>query len=185
VEAEFIRQLDVFEHVTGRWPDFIDGHQHVHALPGVRTAFLKVISKQIPWTSPPLIRDPADTVSAIAARGAVPAKSLMLAGLARGFGAAVRAAGFPTNDGFSGASTFDERQDFGQELARFLRRPGRRHLVMCHPGHVDDELVGLDPVVGRRQQEFAAIMAFPGLGGLLWHPVRSADGAINWGQIDG
>jgi chitin disaccharide deacetylase len=181
IEAELTRQLDQFQGVTGRWPDFIDGHQHVHALPGVRKAFLKVI-KQIPWQSPPLIRDPADTMAAIAARGAAPAKSLMLAGLARGFGHDVRVAGFPTNDGFSGASAFAEGQDFGQELTRFMSRPGSRHLVMCHPGHVDVELAGLDPVVGRREQEFAAIAAFPGLVDQLWHPVRQADGAINWGQ---
>jgi chitin disaccharide deacetylase len=179
VAAELGRQLNLFRQVSGRWPDFIDGHQHVHALPGVRTAFLGCV-KQIPWPSPPLIRDPADTLAAIRARGAAPAKSLLLAGLARGFGHDVRVAGFPTNDGFSGASAFNQRVDFAAELARFLKSPGGRHLVMCHPGHVDAELAGLDPVVGRREQEFAAIAAFPGLVERLWHPVRQADGAINW-----
>ena len=181
VESELIRQLDLFREIAGQMPDFIDGHQHVHALPGVRTAFLKVI-KSSTWQSRPLIRDPADTVTAIMARGAATGKSLMLAALSRGFGEAVRAAGFPTNDGFSGASAFDERQGFGQELNRFLSHPGRRHLVMCHPGHVDDELATLDPVVGRREQEFAALSAAPGLPDRLWHPQRASSGSIDWSR---
>jgi chitin disaccharide deacetylase len=179
IEAEVTRQLDLFEAVAGVPPVFIDGHQHVHALPGVRTAFLAAINRR-PWSSRPLIRDPGDTVAAIMARGAVTGKSLMLAGLSRGFGAAVRAAGFPTNVGFSGASAFDERVGFDQELLRFLSRPGSRHLVMCHPGHVDAELPTLDPVVHRREQEFAALMAAPDLPARIWHPVRSANGTIDW-----
>lgn len=179
IAAEVTRQLDQFEAVAGVPPDFIDGHQHVHALPGVRNAFLAAIAKR-PWLSRPLIRDPADTVAAIMARGAVTGKSLMLAGLCRGFGAAANAAGFPTNNGFSGASAFDERTDFGQELARFLSHPGPRHLVMCHPGHFDAELPTLDPVVNRRDQEFAALMATPGLPERIWHPTRTAGGMIDW-----
>src|SRR5690606_36013742 len=33
-------QLDAFEQALGTPPDFIDGHQHVHQLPGVRQALL-------------------------------------------------------------------------------------------------------------------------------------------------
>jgi hypothetical protein len=51
---------------------------------------------------------------------------------------------------------------------------------MCHPGHVDAELPTIDPVVGRREQEFAALMAFPGLPERLLRPARRADGAIDW-----
>jgi chitin disaccharide deacetylase len=179
IEAELIRQLDQFEAIADVQPDFIDGHQHVHALPGVRSAFLAAIGKRS-WLVRPLIRDPADKISAITARAAVTGKSLMLAGLSRGFGAAVRTAGFPTNDGFSGASAFDERMDFGEELERFLSHPGSRHLVMCHPGHIDAELPTLDPVVGRREQEYAALMVAPDLPERIWHSTRAADGTIDW-----
>jgi len=37
---ELQAQLQRFVAVTGRAPDFIDGHQHVHALPGVRPLML-------------------------------------------------------------------------------------------------------------------------------------------------
>ena len=181
IAAEVTRQIDRFEAVTGVQPDFIDGHQHVQALPGVRKAFLAAIDRRT-WVTRPLIRDPADTVVAIMARSAATAKSLQLAALARGFGSAVRAAGFPVNQGFSGASAFDERADFGQELTRFLSHPGPRHLVMCHPGYVDAELATLDPVVGRREQEFAALMAAADLPARLWHPQRASNGSIDWSR---
>jgi chitin disaccharide deacetylase len=69
VAAEIERQLDRFTAGTGFPPDFIDGHQHVHALPRVRRALLEVVSAR--FSGPrPLIRDPADTFAAIAGRAA-------------------------------------------------------------------------------------------------------------------
>ncbi|MFJ5370102.1 hypothetical protein ACIPIA_12840, partial [Bosea sp. CER48] len=47
-----------------------------------------------------------------------------------------------------------------EDLKRFLIRPGAAHLVMCHPGFVDDELVRLDPVTATRPVEHAALMGF-------------------------
>ena len=71
----------------------------------------------------------------------------------------VRAAGFATNIGFSGFSGFVEGESYAAELADALRSPGPRHLVMCHPGFADDALARLDPLLGRRDEEYAALMA--------------------------
>ena len=51
IEAEIARQLDRFEQDLGRAPDYIDGHQHVHQLPQVRDALLRVIARgnSRPW----------------------------------------------------------------------------------------------------------------------------------------
>ena len=38
IADEFRRQIDAFAAAMGREPDFLDGHQHVHAFPGVRDA---------------------------------------------------------------------------------------------------------------------------------------------------
>ncbi len=177
--AEIGRQLTAFEQATGSSPDFIDGHQHVHALPIVRAAFLTAIREKN-YLHRPLIRDPADGAGIIIARGAAVGKSLTIAALSQGFGAFIRKAGFPTNDGFSGVSTFDRRKLYGLEMERFLRAPGRLQLVMCHPGHVDAELSTLDPVSDRRAQEFEALMAYPDLPARLWNPRRLPSGAIDW-----
>lgn len=177
--AEIGRQLDAFEHATGCAPDLLDGHQHVHALPAVREAFLNAVQARR-WSTAPLIRDPSDSLRAIRTRGAAVAKSIALNTLSFDFGAGVRAVGYPTNAGFSGVSAFDETRPFSAELQQFLSHPGARHLVMCHPGYVDAELATLDPVVGRRAQEFDALMSYPDLPIKIWHPVRNAAGAIDW-----
>ena len=42
---EIARQLAAFEAAFGRPPDFVDGHQHVHVLPGVRSALLAALAR--------------------------------------------------------------------------------------------------------------------------------------------
>ena len=166
IRAETARQIDAFEQAMGRRPDFLDGHQHVHAMPGVRRPVIEeLISRASPKTGTdeyagphvPYVRDPSDSIAAIRARGVAVRKALLISGLAAGFGRAVRAAGLATNQGFSGISPFDPARDFAADMRRFLVMPGQRHLVMCHPGHVDDVLRRLDPVVESRETEFAVL----------------------------
>ncbi len=179
IAAEFTRQLSAFEQSMGCPPDFIDGHQHVHALPGIRDAVLGGMqAKHVDRNT--LVRDPGDTPSAILGRAASVKKALVLATLARGFGDAIRSAGFVANTSFSGVSAFDATKSYRVELDRFFTKANVRHLVMCHPGHVDDELPTLDPVVGRRAQEFEVLMRHEQLPALIWHPVRDADGHVDW-----
>jgi predicted glycoside hydrolase/deacetylase ChbG (UPF0249 family) len=159
IAGEISRQLDAFEQRLGRAPDFVDGHQHVHVLPGIRRAVLDALAARYPAGSV-YLRDPSDSVAAIRARGVAVGKALTVAGLATGLRRAAARRGIPTNRGFSGFSPFEAERDFAADLARFLIQPGTAHLVMCHPGHVDDELIALDPVVATRPLEHAALMAF-------------------------
>lgn len=159
IAAEFERQLAAFEDAMGRAPDFVDGHQHVHVLPGVRRAVLDALARRYPAGSL-YVRDPADRVSAIRRRGVAVGKALVIAGLASGFRAAALRRQLRVNRGFSGVAPFDPARDFAADLGRFLLSPGPLHLVMCHPGFVDDELIRLDPVVSARPVEHAAIASF-------------------------
>lgn len=165
IAAEIARQLDAFEDRLGRAPDFVDGHQHVHVLPGVRRAVLDAVRRRYPAGSV-YLRDPADSAGAIRARGIAVTKALVIAGLAFGFRPAALKREIKVNRGFSGVAPFDPARDFGADLARFLLMPGPAHLVMCHPGFVDDELARLDPVIATRPVEHAALADFvppPGL----------------------
>jgi predicted glycoside hydrolase/deacetylase ChbG (UPF0249 family) len=173
VAAEVGRQIARFREGTGLDPDFVDGHQHVHTLPGVRNGVLAALQAAFPDRKP-LVRDPGDQTARIVARGTATGKSLAIALLARGFGERVRRSGFPVNDGFSGVSALNAGSPFASELQRFFSHPGSRHLVMCHPGHADAELANLDPVTCRREEELAAIMAYPDLPRLIWHPSRTS-----------
>lgn len=153
IAAELGRQLDAFEQEAGRQPDFIDGHQHAHVLPGVRGALLAEIAARYPRGSV-YVRDPADSPLAIAARGVAAGKALTVAALSFGFGRGARGLGIPTNDSFAGFSPFDPARDFAADFARFLMAAKARHLVMVHPGAADDaELAGLDPVAATRPVE--------------------------------
>lgn len=184
IEGEVLRQIDSFVAAVGHAPDHVDGHQHAHALPGVREGVLGAVGRRL-GHSPPLLRDPADSAARILRRGGEVGKALAIAGLAAGFGRAARRHGLPTSDGFSGVSAFDARRDFAVELAQAMRLAGRRHIVMCHPGHADAELAALDPVTERRGQELSAIMAMSDLAKRLWRPTRAADGApIDWSCVD-
>ena len=83
-------------------------------------------------------------------------------------------------------SRFDAAQPYADELKAAFSRPGRRHLVMCHPGHPDAELANLDPVVGRRRMEYEALMRDASLVERLWRPSRGPDGPpVDWCEVGG
>lgn len=179
--AEEVRaQVERFAAVAGRPPDMIDGHQHVHAFPGLGSAILEPLAECFPREKP-LLRDPSDRLDRIVRRGAAAPKAAALSLLTRGFGRQARALGFPTNRGFSGVSTFSEATPYEAELRRAFSHPGPRHLVMCHPGYPDEELERVDPVVGRRRSELDAIKAMAELPATIWHPRRSLQtGRLEW-----
>lgn len=180
IATEIDRQITAFEAEIGLAPDHIDGHQHVHALPVVRDAFADVLVRRYGQSAiRPLVRDPADKPSRIVRRGRSVTKALALSWLSRGFGRRMRELGFPVNDGFSGITDFHPGgadADFGAGL----RSAGPRHMVMCHPGFVDDELTRLDPVTTRRRHEHDALLRgnFPAP---IWRPSRTSVGnPVDW-----
>ena len=105
------------------------------------------------YAGAPWLRDPSDRLSAILRRGVSASKALMVKGFAAGFRQAVRRSGFSTNEGFSGFSPFAP-STAATAFDRAFRHLGPRPVVMCHPGHPDDELRRLDPVVEVRRLEF-------------------------------
>jgi predicted glycoside hydrolase/deacetylase ChbG (UPF0249 family) len=182
MRAEIERQLDAFERRLGFAPDHIDGHEHVHVLPGIRHSLFEVVARRYPGSTP-LLRNPGDSWSAIAARGGAQGKAKAVAALAHGFGAGATRRGLPTNAGFSGYSGFDVSVPYAEELERALRRPGPRHIVMCHPGHADAELAALDPVVERRHMEYETLMRDASLVERIWRPARAPDGPpVDWSR---
>lgn len=181
VTGEIARQLEAFERGTGRPPDFVDGHQHAHALPLVRDGLLAALADRFPHpANRPLVRVPVATLAGTA-RGAL-GKAAFVSSLSIGFGAAVRRAGFPTNDSFAGFSTLNpDRGAVAADLKAAARAGRGLHLVMCHPGVPTRELEELDPVLERRAAELAILGADNALTERLWVPRRGCDGpAIDW-----
>ncbi|MBM3653074.1 MAG: ChbG/HpnK family deacetylase, partial [Alphaproteobacteria bacterium] len=158
IRGEIDRQFDRFEAIADRPPDHVDGHQHIHVLPGIRTALLDAMAARglggRVW-----LRDAGDGVHRILARRANARKALSALSLASGFRREARRRGFSVNDGFAGFSDFHPSFDYARIFQSYLRAPGRRHLIMCHPGHVDEDLRQLDPVTITREQELAFLLS--------------------------
>jgi predicted glycoside hydrolase/deacetylase ChbG (UPF0249 family) len=156
VVAELARQLDAFEQQFGRPPDFIDGHQHVHLLPGIRQAVLALFDRRLDakrvW-----LRDCTDRPLSILKRGST-VKAAVIATIGRPLAQAARAKAIAMNQGFSGF--YDGRsQSLGDALPRFLIGAEDGHLLMLHPGHVDMALLACDSLTASRQIEWETLMA--------------------------
>lgn len=128
IGREIAAQFDRFIDAMRRPPAFVDGHQHCHALPGVREIVLAETARRAPraW-----VRDCVDGVMAMLSRP-FPGKAIGSAWHSRGLRAAAAAHGLGCNDGFAGH--YDFAGDYAAIFPKFLRAPGARHLVMCHPG---------------------------------------------------
>jgi chitin disaccharide deacetylase len=155
IEAEFVRQVEAFCAEAGAPPSHVDGHQHVHVLPGVRNALFAALGRV---GLRPLLRDSSDRPSRVAARRAFAVKATQVNALAAGYRRAAHRAGFELNEGFAGYSDFAP-QRYGERFPTYLKAHGPRHLVMCHPGRVDEALRRLDPVTDAREAELAFLMS--------------------------
>ena len=158
VKAEVMEQIAAFRRAFGRAPDFVDGHQHVQLLPGVRMPFLEAVLESAPkaW-----VRQ-CGAASGASVRGA---KARFLEFLSHSFRRRAKKLGVAFNPAFSGAYDFSTAESFGALFARFLQGLPDRGVVMCHPGFVDSELVARDQLTGRREVEYQFLAGedFPAL----------------------
>lgn len=150
IAAELRRQLDAFEQALGRSPDFIDGHQHVHVLPGIRDGLIGVIESR---TAAVWVRNCFEPPAAVVRRGVASGKALILSALARPLAKRLAAARIPCNDSFRGVNAFTPGTPARPMFRRFFAGPGVRPLVMCHPGWSEPSPV--DPIALRRPEELA------------------------------
>lgn len=154
IGLELRRQLMAFVAAMGRPPDFIDGHQHVHVLSGIREEVVALFEDgALPAGTG--LRVPWEARAAIWRRGVARARALTLSTLSAGLRRRARETGLPANDSFRGMRQFRREEDYPALFRRFLTGAGERPLIMCHPGHVDDALRRVDPVTDCRAQEFA------------------------------
>ena len=158
VQAEVSIQLSTFQDLFGRNPDFVDGHQHAQLYPMVRDGFLAAVRERAPnaWVrqarrNRPLIRRPASP------------KALFLDFLSTQFKRRAERARIATNPAFAGAYDYSRKADYGALMREFLDGLPEYGVVMCHPGFVDETLVGLDPLTAAREIEHAYLSsdAFP------------------------
>jgi predicted glycoside hydrolase/deacetylase ChbG (UPF0249 family) len=160
IRAELAAQIAAFTKLFGRPPDYIDGHQHVQIFPQVRDAFLSAAKTHAPnaW-----VRQ-SGRVQPLRQRLDMP-KAMMLDALSATFRRRAARNGVAFNPGFAGAYDFRQQAEFGALMNGFLQGLPDGGLIMCHPGFVDDVLVGLDPFTDQREREYAFLASddFPRL----------------------
>jgi chitin disaccharide deacetylase len=150
IRAELTAQLAAFSELFGCAPDFVDGHQHAQLFPGVRDAFLAAVKENAPnaWVRQGGSHQP------LARRVGTP-KALFLDLLSAQFRRRAARANIAFNPAFAGAYDFSQKPDFGALMQQFLDGLPEGGLIMCHPGFVDETLVGLDPFTVQREREYA------------------------------
>jgi predicted glycoside hydrolase/deacetylase ChbG (UPF0249 family) len=150
IRTEVMVQLKTFGELFGRPPDFVDGHQHAQLYPGVRDGFLEAVKEFAPkaW-----VRQGGRNAS-LAQRLTEP-KALFLDLLSAQFRRRAARASISVNPAFAGAYDFSKAPEFAPLMARFLDGLPDGGLVMCHPGFVDEALIGLDPLTTQREREHA------------------------------
>ncbi|NOJ42407.1 ChbG/HpnK family deacetylase [Bradyrhizobium australiense] len=160
IEDELAAQLVAFKELSGRAPDFVDGHQHAQLFPGVRDAFLRAVKEAAPraWVRQGGRLKPLSQLLDAP-------KALVLDILSAQFRTRAAHAKIPFNPAFAGAYDFSKAPDFGALMAQFLEGLPEGGLVMCHPGFVDETLRSLDPLTTQREAEHAFLASdrFPTL----------------------
>ena len=147
-------QLDAFEQAMGTPPDFIDGHQHVHQLPGLRTAMLEEMQSRYAAHEMPWVRSTAPAAGLW--RSPKAAIIALLGGWAAG--RRLRKAGIPINKGFGGVYGFDapDASTYGAQMASWLPHMAEGCLLMCHPA---SGIVAGDAIGQQRPVEFEYLMS--------------------------
>lgn len=151
VKVEVARQYELFLEKCGRAPSFIDGHLHVHQLPGVRQGLMQFVLSLAP-ASRPYIRNTRMPVRELRGGGLPWIKTSLIGAFGDRMFKQLRQAGLETNEGFAGIYDFKEWRKYSEYLPRFtgaIREPNG--MVVVHPGNSEDW----------RRQEFAALRKFP------------------------
>ena len=155
IEAQLLR----FEDAFGRAPDYVDGHQHVHQLPQVRTALLDVLAARglKPWlriSAPPWRPWRGDGLKRAVIR------FLGARALAR----AARKRGLATTDRLLGVYAFDaDDARYLNLLGRWLHQLGTCSALMCHPA----ERVDNADALGHARHTEYCVLAGAAFGHLL------------------
>lgn len=150
IRQQLIIQLDKFYDAMGRWPDFIDGHEHVHVFPIIRDILFDEISKR-GWHKKIYVRTPLQD-------NPLSLKTYIIkwAGAGR-FANLAKYYQVMTNDSFSGIYDFKQSMQYEKLFLSFLKAIPKKGLIMCHPGLVSHDLE--EPLRDSRICEYQFLMS--------------------------
>ena len=147
VRNEVHAQLAAFNHALGKPPAFIDGHQHVHHLPGLRQIILDMVEHVQPI---PAMR----STGRVLGPGASFKRRVIEATGGRALAAELAQRVIAHNPALLGAYDFVEPNYQSLMRAWLAELPAEGGLLFCHPGtHIDGDPP--DAVAAARERELA------------------------------
>ena len=123
-------------------PDFIDGHQHIHALPQVRHVVLQHLNRHDPEKTS-YLRIPARMSISESIGGSWRQFVLTLLGAAK-LRREVEQSARPHNSSFAGMYDFKEK-DYQSVMRRALKKTQAGGIILCHPAMLLSDLEKIDP----------------------------------------
>jgi len=151
IEAELESQLDQFVEGLGQAPDFIDGHQHIHQLPGIREILLRVYRKRFPARQCYIRSVYTPWMKALTPPALLKKTIIQLCGAAA-LQKILQQENIPHNFSFSGIYSFSA-QEYPAIFPEFLKESVNQGIIMCHPG-LPGSVKSLDPIAAAREAEF-------------------------------
>jgi chitin disaccharide deacetylase len=148
VAEELERQLAMFIRVMGIAPDYIDGHQHVHLLPGIRQAVTDAARRIGAY-----VRSTHEPIDASMALRPSFVESAFLSWTARPLERLILGRNLISNRGFRGVRGFRERAAYHALFRRMIAGARTGSIIMCHPGSADGVLAARDLVTTAREEE--------------------------------
>jgi len=148
IADELAAQWSAFVAATGRVPQFIDGHQHVHHLPGIRELVLGWSQRQTP---PPALRATGHVLGPSFALKRLAIEWTGGRALTRGL---QRLRVVPQNTALLGVYDFEELDYRALMQAWLARLPAEGGLIFCHPGRRSPE-GSRDTIAAAREREWA------------------------------
>lgn len=167
IDAQIVRQFDAFEAAFGRAPDYVDGHQHVHQLPGIRKRVLALLAQR--YGTQTGVHAPWLRQTAPGMQCGIPLKESMKARVIGALGASTlareaRSSGLRTNRRLLGVYAFEGgKRGYAQLLQTWLFNAREGDLVMCHPALGS----GQDSAMARQRRAEFDVLADPKLGDWL------------------
>lgn len=141
-----LEQIDLFTTYFQRLPDFIDGHQHVHAFPIIREALFEAVALRWRNAPKPYFRAP----DRLRHSGDSWFKASVLKAACDGFAEQARARGYTSPDWFAGLYALEPGAGYPRLMRLWLASAPKCALIMCHPG---DNEIG-DPIGTARAWEY-------------------------------
>jgi len=155
VSHQICRQLDRYEDVMGRAPDYVDGHQHVHQFPQIREALLRELDGRYlaasgrPWLRSTVMGGQAGLPVGVRMKAA----AITLLG-GRHHRRLLHRHGYSSNRAFLGVYGFQGgRIGYAALLRPWLSAARDGDLIMCHPAV---QAVPGDALGAQRLAEFEA-----------------------------